>query len=232
MDKGTDGWNKLNKWQTRHDLVFNKDRVAFNFFVVLETSLVISWSSVHKIDGAMVNIWDSLFNLFKICPFGGLPKNIITIYQHHFLQTRKPGRHLEKGQALKRENPCSRMKKPWKKTVYFSLTLNLDTNFSSKYHKSKQANMTKHQSWAGIKHPNFWDLHKQLGQCYQAKGDSLKSALKMDRIIGILQWNGAVLESLPTFKRCFWFLKRDFGEVSNHGSKKTNIGKHPSKHLF
>ena len=34
---------------------------------------------------------------------------------------------------------------------------------------------------AGIKNASFWDLHKQLGQCYQAKGDSLKSALKMDR---------------------------------------------------
>ena len=27
---------------------------------------------------------------------------------------------------------------------------------------------------AGIKNANFWDLHKQLGQCYQAKGDSKK----------------------------------------------------------
>ena len=51
---------------------------------------------------------------------------------------------------------------------------------------SKMVNKTNHFDQpsvfvAGIKNASFWDLHKQLGQCYQAKGDSLKSASKMDR---------------------------------------------------
>ena len=63
---------------------------------------------------------------------------------------------------------------------------------------------------AGIKNASFWDLHKQLGQCYQAKGDSLKKVLqRWTDEHGIFQWNGDVLESFLTFKRCFRF-KRDF----------------------
>ena len=62
---------------------------------------------------------------------------------------------------------------------------------------SKMVNKTNHFDQpsvfvAGIKNASFWDLHKQLGQCYQAKRRFFKKCFK-DGQMNMVSFSGMVM---------------------------------------